>query len=660
MFIFYAGLFVVTPLLMYHKTSELFELNKMLFIYFVAACVLFVWIVEMITYKKIILKKTVLDIPILLFVLSQIISAIFSIDRHTSVFGYYGRFNGGLLSLLAYLILYYAFVSHFVRDGFKRLSLMLAISLAASTAVVLIGLPGRWNRDLLCWVFTGVMNNSCWTQQFAPAIRMFSTLGQPNWLGAYLAIHFFIGLYFLARSRKEKNFSTIVYTCYLLLNFTGILFTRSRSTLLALAVGMAFFLVWAFICKYSWHKKMLFVLLLLIIPLLIFKTNIPAIDRFIPVAARPSLPLSNKALKISDSADIRKIVWEGAWQLAIRYPLFGTGIETFAYAYYFTRPLPHNMTSEWDFVYNKAHNEYLNYAAATGFIGLGTYLVFIMLVLWYAIQKFKVQMSTPLDLTLLCAWITILITNFFGFSTTTVNLFFFLIPAFMMVSQQHHPKEKPIKIQKIVRWQKFGFGASALLFLMAVLFLIGFFIADISYSRATQYSRADQYDAAATSLKFALSIHYEPVYEDKLSSYLATAAYLSSYQKDPAATQALIEEADRYSVRALAASPKNVLYTRTRAKNYFLFYQITSRQRYFDESLISFDRAIGLAPTDPKTWYMKALVYSFAYDEEKDKEKQAEYRNASLATLDRALKLKNDYPDAMTLKEQLFKKYGKQ
>jgi len=33
---------------------------------------------------------------------------------------------------------------------------------------------------------------------------MFSTLGQPNWLGAYLAINFFLALGYYLESRKEK------------------------------------------------------------------------------------------------------------------------------------------------------------------------------------------------------------------------------------------------------------------------------------------------------------------------------------------------------------------------------------------------------------------------------------------------------------------------
>ena len=53
---------------------------------------------------------------------------------------------------------------------------------------------------LTCLLFTGQFSNACWDNTslaFRPELRAFSTLGQPNWLGAYLAVTFFIGIYFL-------------------------------------------------------------------------------------------------------------------------------------------------------------------------------------------------------------------------------------------------------------------------------------------------------------------------------------------------------------------------------------------------------------------------------------------------------------------------------
>ena len=241
--ILYLSLFLITPFIMAPYTSELFEFNKMIFIYLIASGVLFVWLLKIILHKRIIIKKTPLDFPILLFLATQILSALFSIDRHTSFFGYYGRFNGGLLSIFSYLVLFYGFIENFAENRARAgqfITGILKVSLIASLFVILWGLSGKLGFDFSCLLFTGQLSNSCWTDQFKPAERMFSTLGQPNWLGAYLAINFFIAFYFFLKNLTNQKFNKTYLTTifYLILNFAAVLFTRSRSSLLAIIAGI--------------------------------------------------------------------------------------------------------------------------------------------------------------------------------------------------------------------------------------------------------------------------------------------------------------------------------------------------------------------------------------------------------------------------------------
>src|SRR4030042_7020810 len=100
------------PLLMWTRASEVFEFPKMLFVYTMTTLICAAWRIRMIINRRILISKTPLDIPILLFLISQIISTFFSIEPHTSWFGYYGRFHGGLLSTICYTLLYYAFVNN--------------------------------------------------------------------------------------------------------------------------------------------------------------------------------------------------------------------------------------------------------------------------------------------------------------------------------------------------------------------------------------------------------------------------------------------------------------------------------------------------------------------------------------------------------------------
>lgn len=119
--------------------------------------------------------------------------------------------------------------------------------------------------------------------------------------------------------------------------------------------------------------------------------------------------------------------------------IFGTGVETFAFAYYKYRPASHNLTSEWDYLYNKAHNEYLNFLTTSGIFGLGTHLLIIAIFLIIAIYSLKNnRLVLPkndvfLVIGLITAYIGIIITNFTGFSVVIINLYFYLIPAWTFI-----------------------------------------------------------------------------------------------------------------------------------------------------------------------------------------------------------------------------------
>ncbi len=678
---------------MLSSTSELFEFNKMLFIYFGALAVFFVWLLKMYSQKRFFLTRTIVDIPVLAFLASQTLSTIFSIDRHTSLFGYYGRFNGGLLSTLAYLVLFYGFVTLFDKSYQEKL---LKWSLFSSFLVILWGLPGRFGHDLSCLLYTGQFNNTCWTDQFRPAERMFSTLGQPNWLGAYLAINFFIGLYFFFKSthperQGESHTNWIlnlaqdgkrrfyVFGFYLLVNFSGILFSRSRSALLAVSVGIILFFILSYLTKQG--KKILkksikwttVLIMLLVAEVFLFKTGIDRIDRllsFQPAAYKtaPQAQSSTKEPKLSseitESLDIRKIVWKGAIELGKKYPFFGTGIETFAYSYYFVRPVEHNLTSEWDYLYNKAHNEYLNYLATTGFIGLFAYLFLIATVLFILLQRiFKAkkeqEASQLLATALLSTYITILITNFFGFSTTTINLFFYLlIPGVVAAADS------------LVEWDfakktaLYGLIAGNIVLLYLFVSLILYFIADTSYSSGVNYAKAGDYQQAAFHLNKAIGLHYEHVYEDKYSYYLANLAFIAAYQKQNDLVSKLINLSTLYNNRSIAASSSNVSYWKTKGKNDYLIYQINLDKKYLDDGVKALSQAEKLAPTDPKLPYSLAIYYSLLSDEEaaakdnRNHEKLKMYKVLSLNSIEKSIELKPDYRDGYFLKAQLLKKFG--
>lgn len=679
----YYILFFVTPFVVFPFNSELFEFNKMLFIYGISVFILGFWILRAMQEGKLFVQSTPLDIPIGIYLFSQIISTAFSMDQHTSLFGYYGRFNGGLLSTITYIFLFYAFISNIRSQGEETIRTIFKISALASILIVLWGLPGTFNHDLSCLLFTSKFDNSCWTAQFRPAERMFSLLGQPNWLGAYLAITIFGSFYIFITSKHSKS-ELFLSTMSILFSYIGLLLSRSRSALGSLVPGALLFIgiyVWMVFKKktvFEEHKKLLFSICggLVILTFLI-RTGVPKIDSilsfsFLRKDISQSAPLQNNIQTqekspsdggITDSLDIRKIVWEGALRLGIEYPLFGTGVETFGYAYYSVRPISHNLTSEWDYLYNKAHNEYLNLFATTGWFGLlsfialyGVFLVNVFILLIKSIRSDESNNTSILMITILSIFSSICITNFLGFSITVINLYWyllliigtlFLIPAQKEIALKH---KSPSLMQ-----------TGLVLFLSVWLLnsLVSYWFADYKYAQSEMALRNNNSAAAVNLLQEAIALRGEHVYQDKLSYALAQYASVLAYQKKNEEMKQIIDLAEKLNLQSIQDSPQNVLYWKTRVKNQFLFYQANLDKKYLFTGLSALDELYKLAPTDPKIPYFSATYYSLLTDDEKNPTQKLFYQQKSLEAIEKTISLKKNYADAYYLKVQLLKKYGK-
>ena len=265
---------------------------------------------------------------------------------------------------------------------------------------------------------------------------------------------------------------------------------------------------------------------------------------------------------------------------------------------------------------------------------------------------------------LLISYLTILITNFFGFSTTTINLFFYLIPAFLVVLNSQE-SEKAIQSKESMFYSHLT-GVQKLLMLILLLttsylllFLARYYLADINYARGDNYSKLGDFQKAAQLLNEAYKLKYEHVYEDKLSYILANTALMHSYEKENNLAKELIGTSDSLNIKSLNAAKQNVLYWKTRAKNYYLFYQINLDANDLKQAIQALRQAKRISPTDPKIPYSLAIFYSLLEEETKETNQKLEFQRISQQEIDESIYLKANYRDAYFLKGQLLKKSGK-
>ena len=77
--ILYQILFFSVPLVLYPFPSELFEFNKLIVVYILTCLIALLWALRCISEKRLIFKKTPLNVVIIVFLVSQLVSTLFSI-----------------------------------------------------------------------------------------------------------------------------------------------------------------------------------------------------------------------------------------------------------------------------------------------------------------------------------------------------------------------------------------------------------------------------------------------------------------------------------------------------------------------------------------------------------------------------------------------------
>jgi hypothetical protein len=190
----------VTPFAFTWINEELFEFNKIIVLYVCATLLAGLWIFQALTQlqtdktlrwwhvlgmlRSLTTRLSPVDWLFMLFVVTQWLATLSSIHPHTSWFGYYTRFHGGLWSWVCYGIVY-ATARYAARTPAQVAALLRTIMLAA-LGVGIWAIGEHYGHSLSCILIAQRFDTACW----APDVRarVFATFGQPNWLAAYIVM----------------------------------------------------------------------------------------------------------------------------------------------------------------------------------------------------------------------------------------------------------------------------------------------------------------------------------------------------------------------------------------------------------------------------------------------------------------------------------------
>jgi len=214
--------------------------------------------------------------------------------------------------------------------------------------------------------------------------------------------------------------------------------------------------------------------------------------------------------KLSDPGFIRLELWKSTFDLITSSPkifLVGTGPETFPYVFQAFRNGKLNYSSEWDFVFNKPHNYYLEIWSESGIFTLMTFIALIYL----SIKKLPDYISSSI--------VVFGITNIFGWPVVPTSLLFWFI-----ICGLHHGDSKvrsiPVRINFKFKSKNFVRFCRALLIFVVVgvyfylnLYIFKFYNADIYYKKGQEYIKnGDEKRALYYADKAVTMNPYEPNY----------------------------------------------------------------------------------------------------------------------------------------------------
>lgn len=280
------------------------------------------------------------------FAFSLLLSTVFSVDKNISFFGSY-RQLGGVAGWWMLVVFSLSIAS--VEWTGDRLKHMLKTFIATSIIVSLVAL----------------------LQYFFPQINMFfnfsgtkrpvySTLGNANYLGAYLSFCIPLLTVLLVAARKQSVF---LFTSAFILSVAALAFTGSRGSWLA--VILPIFVLFIFFRRDRRSIKRLAAFSLL--ALVIFTSSL-----FIPGGSdqRTWTPAQRLAVEETGTIKARAEYWKAAANAFVARPVNGWGPDTFGQLYpkYATA---RSQEIEPETVTDDAHNLFLQLLATLGIISTG-------------------------------------------------------------------------------------------------------------------------------------------------------------------------------------------------------------------------------------------------------------------------------------------------
>lgn len=538
--VIYLILLFIVPLYfsVFFPTNNVFELSKLFVFKALVLLLLFVNIVWFLKgglfFKKedfFVLKKFLLW-PFIFF-LGMGLSLIFSNNITQSFFGSYDRQSGYLSYLyyfLFFILLFFNLAIPFLKKekeiAFKKIKRLLLSLVFSGLIASVYGILQRLGIDFLIWPEDPLITK-----------RVFSTLGQANFLASWLLFVIPLTAYFIWK--EKNNLKKFLFVLIVILQIICLFLTASRGGLIAFILMILFFSFW-FIKRSSETilKKSLFIFLIF--------TTIFCCALFL----EKSFPgrLSSLSNWEGGSMAVRLDFYQAAFEAWKQKPLFGYGLENAGEVFIAAYQPDWGVHSNVGVYNDRAHNLFLDIILNGGLFLLFIFLSFYIYLIRLFLHSFKLSESKK-DFDFLFLFLALgfgmgayLISLLFNFSFVSGEIYFFALVSVLSAMSVSYlqtdyfkieKKQERISTKKGFRIFLFFVFSASILFLFSYEFSV--FKADNYFYKTNYYLKRGEYLLAVESFSKIEELNINPLnksYYQRLIAEGLSEHYLNNDKKE--------------------------------------------------------------------------------------------------------------------------------
>lgn len=421
----------LVPLFFLPKLNfNVFTLPKISFLNIFLFILLFFYILHLLQKKEFIFLKPTHFLLALLTFFILISSLFFQLNNYDlTLFGSYNRQTG--FFTYAGFFLFFFILTSFLSE-WKDLRKIIFATIFCSFLVSLYGLAQYFSLDLLNW-----------NENPEETGRIFSTLGQPNFLGHFLAINIPLTIFAFFKLAKRNLGKTLFFVIFAT-QFTALVLTLSRAAWLALLVG-GFFAIFLYLLIKKKYKVLIISLFSVFLIVFIGGLFLINTQRGASISKERE-NLSDRIVNLTNfnqgSGKMRLNYWKASWtefrEADLKTKMIGHGPDNLKNVF------ARHYEKEWgvhetiNTYPDRAHNIFFDTLLQFGLLGGLAFLVFFG---YIAVNTFyylrngtkRANIEYWLVFTLTISWVIYFTNNLFSFSSVSNLVYFYLFIALISV-----------------------------------------------------------------------------------------------------------------------------------------------------------------------------------------------------------------------------------